>query len=58
MVVTAETHSVIGGLGSAVAEAIPEAGRAGRCGASACRTDRRGILDGGTLEKHGLSTES
>ncbi len=58
-VVTAENHSIIGGLGSAVAEVLFEAG-------IACRGARVGIADtfaegaspGYLFAKYGLSTEA
>jgi len=58
-VVTAENHSIIGGLGSAVAEALMEAG-------ASCRYARVGIRDtfaeGASapylFEKYGLSTQA
>jgi transketolase len=58
-VVTAENHSVIGGLGSAVAEALFDVG-------VRCRGTRVGILDtfaegaspGYLFDKYGLSTEA
>ena len=41
IVVTAENHTIIGGLGSAVAETIAEAGLGGPCAGSACVTRSR-----------------
>lgn len=60
IVLTAENHSVIGGLGSAVAEALAEAGLARPLRRIGLRdTFAEGSLNGPYLfEKYGLSTQS
>ena len=58
VVVTAENHTVVGGLGSAVAEALARPGSAARCAASGCATrSPRARRTGPYLfGKYGLST--